>query len=223
MVGFGIVFPASFFRFNLLSASYNSDGALDTPLRCDIHLNPATWISQANHIFNRLQITSNFENYVFVKDICFKIILSATTANTPKGFLFLCPETHFQAGPSSFTWPDCLAYWSLDQSGAERLSMDEARRLGFPSLKLTTEIRGLSWDASVYAGLRQLHLAKRFDPDGQGVARHLGHTLYRLVGEVDAPFANVDDEDICAAEEYHDFFNTDEESKNSPAENKEGK
>ncbi|KAJ6580626.1 hypothetical protein B0H19DRAFT_483050 [Mycena capillaripes] len=200
---------------------YNSDEISDTTFSFDIFLSGTLWLSQANHIFNRLQITSNFENYVFVEYIVFKIIIPATTANIPKGFLFLCPRTHFQAGPLSFTWPDCPAYWSLDASGTERLSMDEAMRLGFPSLKFTTEIRGLSWDASVYAGLRQFHRGKGFDPDSQDVARHLGLPLFRLVGEVDAPFAHVDDEDICAAEEDGNLVKTDEESENSPTEKKE--
>ncbi|KAJ6580611.1 hypothetical protein B0H19DRAFT_1111916 [Mycena capillaripes] len=199
---------------------YNSDEISDTTFSFDIFLSGTLWLSQANHIFNRLQITSNFENYVFVEYIVFKIIIPATTANIPKGFLFLCPETHFQAGPSSFTWPNCPAYWSLDASGTERLSMDEAMRLGFPAPKLSTKIWGRSWDASVYAGLRQFHRAKGFNPDSQDVARHLGHPLYQLVSEVDAPFAHVDDEDICAAEEDGSLVKTDEESKNSATENK---
>ncbi|KAJ6580617.1 hypothetical protein B0H19DRAFT_929387, partial [Mycena capillaripes] len=81
-------------------------------------------------------------------------------------------------------------YWSLDASGTKRLSMDEAMRLGFPSLNLETTIIGTSWDASVYAGLRQFHRAKGFDPDSQDLARHLGLPLFQLVGEVDAPFAH---------------------------------
>ncbi|KAJ6580622.1 hypothetical protein B0H19DRAFT_1369173 [Mycena capillaripes] len=132
---------------------YNSDGVLDTTFLFDIFIDGAPWMSQANHIFNRLQIMSNFENYFFAHYIRFSLVIRATTPNTPKGFLFLCPETHFRAGPSSFTWPDCPAYWSLHSSGAERLSMNEAICLGFPSVELTTVIKGGSWDASVYAGL----------------------------------------------------------------------
>jgi hypothetical protein len=64
--------------------------------------------------------------------------------------------------------------------GAERLSTQDAYNLGFPSLGLSTVILGKSWDASVYAGLRQFHQAKGFDPDSQDVARYLGHPLYEL-------------------------------------------
>ncbi|KAJ7111774.1 hypothetical protein C8R44DRAFT_985271 [Mycena epipterygia] len=94
-----------------------------------------TWLSQANYIFSRLQITSNYENY---------------------------------------------AYWSLDPSGVGRLSMAEATQLGFPWIQLTTGIYGASWDASVYAGLRQFHQAKGFDPESQDVARHLKCRLFQL-------------------------------------------
>jgi hypothetical protein len=106
------------------------------------------------------------------------------------GFLFLCPERDFQTGPSSFRWPACPAYWSLDSSGVERLSAEDATALGFPFISLHTEVRGRSWDTSVYAGLRLFHQAKGFDPDSQDVARHLGHALYQLTPEADGPFAH---------------------------------
>jgi hypothetical protein len=51
------------------------------------------------------------------------------------------------------------------------------------------EIRGQSWDPSVYAGLRKFHQAKDFDPESQDVARHLGHPLYQLSGERNTLFA----------------------------------
>ncbi|KAJ7153842.1 hypothetical protein C8R46DRAFT_897824, partial [Mycena filopes] len=82
------------------------------------------------------------------------------------------------------------AYWSLDPSGVERLSTEEATRLGFPPLELTTKVWGMSWDASVYDGLRQFHQAKGFNPESQDVARHLGYPLYQLSEEVDPLFAH---------------------------------
>jgi hypothetical protein len=116
--------------------------------------------------------------------------LEETTANPLEGFLFLCPPKDFQIGPSSFKWPDCAAYWSLDPFGADPLSLEDAANLGFPSLRPCTIVFGRSWDASVYAGLRQLHQAKGFDPDTQDVARHLGQPLYGLSGEITVPFAH---------------------------------
>ncbi|KAJ7732546.1 hypothetical protein B0H16DRAFT_1253636, partial [Mycena metata] len=91
--------------------------------------------------------------------------------DTPPGYLFHCPPTEFQTAPTSFRWPECPAYWSLDPSGAERLSTEEATQLGFPSFQLTTRVHGWSWDAGVYAGLRQFHQGKGFDPESQDVAR----------------------------------------------------
>lgn len=106
------------------------------------------------------------------------------------GFLFLCPTEHFRIGPSSFCWPDCPAYWSLDPSGVERLTAEEATDLGFPSLEFYTTVSVRSWDASVYAGIREFHQAKGFDPESQDVARYMGYPLYQLFDERDPPFVH---------------------------------
>ncbi|KAJ7866115.1 hypothetical protein B0H13DRAFT_2352698 [Mycena leptocephala] len=82
--------------------------------------------------------------------------------------------------------------------------MEDATALGFPSISLFTNVYGKSWDASVYAGLCQFHQAKGFDPDSQGVARHLGDGAYQLSSEMDVPFAQVDDEDYYSDEEDQD-------------------
>ncbi|KAF7368452.1 hypothetical protein MVEN_00168300 [Mycena venus] len=137
-----------------------------------------TWLSQANHIFTRLNITSNFEKYVYVSNIGFEIRISRCTDDGPTGYLFVCPAKDLQTGASSFTWPDCPAYWSLDPLGVEHLSTDEATRLGFPSIELKIGACRRSWDASVYAGLRQFHRAKGFDPDSQDVARAVWATHF---------------------------------------------
>ncbi|KAJ6566374.1 hypothetical protein B0H19DRAFT_1066686 [Mycena capillaripes] len=136
--------------------------------------------SQANYIFSRLHMTSNFEDY---------------------GFLLLCPEKDFQIGPSSFCWPDCPTYWSLDPSGVERLSTEEAAAFGFPSLELTTRIGRYTWDASVYAGIREFQRAKGFDPESQDVARHLEWPLFYPCNEADAPFAHVNEEEEYSSDE----------------------
>ncbi|KAJ7340580.1 hypothetical protein DFH08DRAFT_704139, partial [Mycena albidolilacea] len=83
-----------------------------------------------------------------------------------------------------------LAYWSLDPTGANPLSLEDTANLGFPSLRLFTEIRGRSWDTSVYTGLHQFHQAKSCDPDSQDVARHLGHPLLKLARETHISFAH---------------------------------
>ncbi|KAJ7267747.1 hypothetical protein C8J57DRAFT_351382 [Mycena rebaudengoi] len=160
------------------------------------------WLSQANHTFNRLGISSNVERYGIVASIGFKVTLSATTAVPPKGYLFLCPRIHFSIGPSSSKWPDCPAYWSLDPSGAKRLSMEDAAQRGFPSVRLTTDIASRSWDARTYQGLRQFHQAKGFDPYSPYVARHLGYDLYQLSSEIDVPFSLEAADANSGSEEY---------------------
>ncbi|KAJ7134154.1 hypothetical protein C8R46DRAFT_650706 [Mycena filopes] len=122
---------------------------------------------------------------VMIERIHFGLDVSETMQ---PGYLFLCPAMDFQTGPSSFRWPDCPAYWSLDPLGIVRLSTDEATHLGFPHIRRYTNIMYQCWDTSVYAGLRQFHAAKGFDPDSQDVARHLGYPLYELCSQEDVPF-----------------------------------
>ncbi|KAJ7679381.1 hypothetical protein DFH06DRAFT_509690 [Mycena polygramma] len=180
-----------------------ADNAVELHI-CDISIPGATWLSQANHIFNRLRIKSNLEGYVLMNGIYFEVEISAATKHPRAGFLFLCPKEHFQVGPSTFCWPACPAYWSLDPSGANRLSTDEAMTLGLPAINLSTTVQLYAWDAAVYTGIRRFHEAKGFDPDSQDAARHLGHPLYQLSGEIDGPFAHVlpvDDQDANAEEE----------------------
>ncbi|KAJ7219016.1 hypothetical protein B0H12DRAFT_1152830 [Mycena haematopus] len=175
----------------------HSDNAVDINMRLAFSSQYYRfWLSQANHIFTSLQVSSHFPDYVFLNQVHFTLTISATETATPTlGFLFLCPPRDFQTGQSSFKWPDCPAYWALDPSGAERLTSEDAANLGFPSLRLSTEIEGNSWDATVYTGLRQFHEAKGFNPDSQGVAQHLGHRLYRLSNQTGIPVAHVYEED----------------------------
>lgn len=118
-----------------------------------------------------------------MNSIYFEFTISVITT-APKGFLFLCPPEDFQTGPSSFAFPDCPAYWSLDPLGIDKLNTADAANLGFPSIRLCIKVKGKSWDTSLYVGLRHFHLVKGFDPDSQDLARHLGHPLYRLSGEM---------------------------------------
>jgi hypothetical protein len=161
-----------------------------------------SWLSQANYIFRRLQITSNFEKYgahptlhftlaltsitVLVTGVDFNVDIYASTEDPPTGFLFLCPPEDFITSPSSLGWPDCPAY----PAGVDHLTLEEATQAGFPSFWLTTALDGRSWDASVYEGLHKFHQAKGFDPDTPDVTRHLGCSLYQLSFEGNTPFAH---------------------------------
>jgi hypothetical protein len=122
---------------------------------------------------------------VLVEHVDFRIKISATMHTPPEGYLFICAPEDFGTGPTSFRWPNSPAYWSLDPSGSELLRSEEATLMGFPSVELTTKVWTKSWDASVYAGLRQFHQAKGFDPDGLEVARFLEQPLYQLSTEME--------------------------------------
>ncbi|KAF8145049.1 hypothetical protein K438DRAFT_1515598, partial [Mycena galopus ATCC 62051] len=99
------------------------------------------------------------------------------SSDVPRAYLFVCPTESFRSGPSSFRAPEFPAFWSLDPAGMSPLTSAEATRLGFPRIILTTSLTGRLWNASVYAGLRQLHEAKGFNPDSRDIATHLGHPL----------------------------------------------
>ncbi|KAJ6548097.1 hypothetical protein DFH09DRAFT_1169787 [Mycena vulgaris] len=193
---------------------YNASEAIGRRFKIIIHgpsLRP--WLSQANHIFNCLKLTSGNEDCVPVLYVEFDIIVSANAQTPREGYLFLCPPEHFKTGPCSFHWPDCPAYWSLDPLGAERLSTVDAGKLGFPGVELETSLTGMTWDASVYAGLRQFHQAKGLDPDSQDVARHLGEPLYYLSEHLDVPLAqeaNTHNEDQDSFKEEFEISNGDE-------------
>ncbi|KAJ7669810.1 hypothetical protein B0H14DRAFT_3071871 [Mycena olivaceomarginata] len=159
------------------------------------------WLSQANHVFSRLRITSNFEDYVALSHIIVQITVSPTIPHPPEGYLFLCPPEQFHIGPStSSKWPECPAYWSLDSSGVQRLSWEDAASLGFPRIGFLEYAEGRSWDARVYEGLRQFHQAKGFDPDTQELALHLGYPLYELSSQTSTSFAHFHEEEHSAGE-----------------------
>ncbi|KAJ6490941.1 hypothetical protein C8R45DRAFT_901311 [Mycena sanguinolenta] len=157
-----------------------------------------SWLTQANYVFSRLEITFNLEDYLLMHSIEFEIFASSSGQEPPAGFLFLCPLENFQVTPSSFRWPDCPAYWSLDPSGVKRLSTEEAARLGFPSLELSTRIIGLSWDSSVYAGLRQYLQARAFDPDTPAFDRRNNGQLVRFSNRTQPNGTSITSEQIFA-------------------------
>ncbi|KAK6980725.1 hypothetical protein R3P38DRAFT_3117755 [Favolaschia claudopus] len=150
-----------------------------------------SWLSQANYIFRRATIMSGASDYSLIFQVRFEIEIFQKTKQAPDGFLWLCPASEFRCGPFSFGWPECPAYWSLDPLGSERLDAKHAEQMGFPSLKLSTTVFGLSWSDIVYAGLGDFHKAKGFDPYSQEVAVHLREPLYQLCSDVGSPFTSA--------------------------------
>ncbi|KAF7337210.1 hypothetical protein MSAN_02273400 [Mycena sanguinolenta] len=155
------------------------------------------WLSQANYIFSQLQTTSDFKDYVLLTKVIFDLRCRPNPSNShvPEGYLFVCPAKDFRTGENSFKWPDCPAYWSLDPSGAIRLTSEDAETLGFPIIHIETCLSGYSWDESVYQGLRQFHAGKGFNSDNQDMARDLGYPLFELSSEEVPPLEYAVEED----------------------------
>ncbi|KAF7353269.1 hypothetical protein MSAN_01514800 [Mycena sanguinolenta] len=147
----------------------------------------SAWLVQASRIFTELQEEAYVENYICVYRVQF-ILRIADKHHIPEGYLFVCPPRDFRTElhPNLYEWPACPAYWSLDPSGAARLSTDNARILGFPAIHIETTMTGKSWDRSVYSGLRRFHEGKGFNPDSREVARQLGYPLYEGLRNVDS-------------------------------------
>jgi hypothetical protein len=161
---------------------------------------PESWLSQANHIFSCLRISANFQDYGASETILGPLSSlthhsclggglvsarnSSSYSNPSPWFPISLPIRTFSKGAGNI---HMARLSSLDPSGVERLSMEDAINLGFPSIQFSISVGGRSWDASVYAGLNQFHQAKGFDPNSQEVARNLGHPLYQPTAERDAP------------------------------------
>ncbi|KAF8178315.1 hypothetical protein K438DRAFT_1274369 [Mycena galopus ATCC 62051] len=139
------------------------------------------WLAQANHIFDCLDITSDFENCVFMEGVQYRLWMSERGAPIPLGYLFLCPVAHLQSDSATFLRiPDCPAYWSLDPSGANRLNAEAAQDLGFPNIEFRFNVKVKSWDESVYAGIRKFHEAKGIVPCSEDAVMALGYPLVQL-------------------------------------------
>ncbi|KAJ7605434.1 hypothetical protein DFH06DRAFT_1385064 [Mycena polygramma] len=156
------------------------------------------WLAQANHIFARLNITRDPENYVCINSVHYSLTFSASIDDAPPGYLFLCPLADLQDDFACFRIPVCCAYWSLDPSGAERFTEDEARTVGLPDIQLRT-----------------FHEAKGFDPYSQEVAIAMGHPLVEMSCELDDSLARTngacDESSESDVEEYHDFPEAEED------------
>ncbi|KAF7337212.1 hypothetical protein MSAN_02273600 [Mycena sanguinolenta] len=155
------------------------------------NLDLAFW---ANYIFSKLQMTSDFEDYVLLTQIYsgLRCLPNPSNSPVPEGYLFVCPADNFRIGQHSFKCPDCPAYWSLDPSGAVPLSPDDAKILGFPIIHTETLLCRNFWNKDFYEGLRQFHAGKGFNPDSQDMVRDHGYPLFDLSSEEDPPLAYVE-------------------------------
>ncbi|KAF7366988.1 hypothetical protein MSAN_00957600 [Mycena sanguinolenta] len=159
---------------------------------------PKTWLAQANRIFAELEEEAHLADYVCVDRVQFILRCSPNKRHIDaEGYLFVCPPRDFhsdnKARANLYQWPHCPAYWSLDASGADRLTTEDARIFGFPAIHTETMIVGRSWDRNVYRGLRRFHQGKGFNPDGAEVLRQLGYTRYEVLNNrVPFPARNLE-------------------------------
>ncbi|KAF7337201.1 hypothetical protein MSAN_02272400 [Mycena sanguinolenta] len=194
------VFPNAWTRYDARQA-YNLD------LYLSVHTldrdSLKFWLAQAVHIFSQLQTTSdNFNDYILLTKVTFRLQCLPNPSNSlkPDGYLFVCPPEDFRTGKNSLKWSDCPAYWSLDPSGTVRLSLEDAKSLGFPIIHIGTVSSGYSWDERVYQGLRKFHAGKGFDPNSQEVAKHAGYPLFELSTEDVPPLEYVEERLWCDLE-----------------------
>ncbi|KAJ7079675.1 hypothetical protein C8R44DRAFT_992577 [Mycena epipterygia] len=158
--------------------------------------NGVEWTTQhglGNYVLSQLSTSPRHEDCLLVDEITYQLSFSGPSKILPEGYLFLCPVEDLQDDTGRWLiYTKCPAYWSLDHSGNKRLS-PEASSLGFPSLEFEIHVWSKSWDESVYAALSRFHTGKGFDPDSQGLARHLGHPLYELSPSVNADSARIEE------------------------------
>ncbi|KAF7353117.1 hypothetical protein MSAN_01499000 [Mycena sanguinolenta] len=166
------------------------------------------WLTQANCIFAELEEEAHVEDYVCIDVVQFTLQIvnerHIDPNSIPEGYLFICPPRDFRTelDTASYAWPACPAYWSLDPSGADRLSTEGARLVGFPAIHIETSLCGMSWDRGVYKGLRRFHEGKGLDPDDREAARRLGYPLYEVLSNrVPYPARKVEHRHWCESQD----------------------
>ncbi|KAF7344847.1 hypothetical protein MVEN_01646400 [Mycena venus] len=188
----------------VLENGWTRCASLWTPVMPRATVSRTVYISPGSlYLGLRTQITSSVASIspqtimimaIFIQSLRYQLNFLKSSDSIPPGYLFLCPFANLQCDiPVQFRIPDCGAYWSLDPGGVERLSTEEATNFGFPMLEWELKVAGYSWDGTLYAGLRQFHQGKGFDPDNQDLARHLDYPSYQISSEHDPGFAHIEE------------------------------
>ncbi|KAJ7642213.1 hypothetical protein FB45DRAFT_902041 [Roridomyces roridus] len=160
-------------------------------------------MSQANHTFKRLQEISGGDAHLLIDKLYIVATIATPASNKghSRGYLFLPPAVDFLTNANFFRWPECPWFWTLDPTGRDRLSAEDARGQGFPAVHMHMTFRGKSWDTSVYKALRTFHNFQGFGPDSQELGIHLGQPLFELSGEREQSFAHVCEVQVQADDE----------------------
>ncbi|KAJ7056896.1 hypothetical protein C8F01DRAFT_1152630 [Mycena amicta] len=139
------------------------------------------WFSQADHVFKSLGISGAERcRYRLLdrKEMTVHFDFPRHRRTPLRGYIFLCPSA--SAWDTTFPVED-IAYWSMDPSGNERLSADEATARGLPPFHVETRVGGLEFEELLYEEIRAIHEVKGFDPDSQDAAQYMGYPLFERV------------------------------------------
>jgi hypothetical protein len=101
-------------------------------------------------------------------------------APTDKVYLFLfSPQVEIVDGQITVTSPPDTEkyYWAFDPDGLDRLTSETAEDIGLLSVEFSTRLMGGIWDEHHYDMVRDLHIAKGFDPYSQDAAIAMGYPL----------------------------------------------
>ncbi|EEB99914.1 hypothetical protein MPER_00278, partial [Moniliophthora perniciosa FA553] len=79
------------------------------------------------------------------------------------------------------SWNDehsCKYFWSFDENGQSKLSEEECKQRGLPtlSLEMLYDAQLVSWSADVYAALHDWQIVRGFDPATTDWARSQGYS-----------------------------------------------
>ncbi|KAJ6539862.1 hypothetical protein DFH09DRAFT_69545, partial [Mycena vulgaris] len=174
------------------------------------------WLSQANHLFSVMNQNSRSvqrRSCVLVKDIEFSLSIwysedeytldgTFPEAKFPETiYLFVCPLDIRQVEEREVVQipvSNEAFYWSLDPSGADRLTQEETEELSLPSVSFAARLWGCSWNETQYDVLRCFYLDKGYNPASLDVAHELDYPLFKIHDE---PLVVSSEEDIQSAAE----------------------
>ncbi|KAJ7238621.1 hypothetical protein C8J57DRAFT_1246324 [Mycena rebaudengoi] len=118
-----------------------------------------SWLCRATQIIdNCTKLPSNYENYGLIDCVEYWIYWAV-----------LLQSSIIQ--PARYTGPSIhpvISAWTQRRQ----------KKLVSYHFKLHMSVMAHSWDELVYAGIREFHQAKAFDPYSQGLARELGYPLF---------------------------------------------
>ncbi|KAK7007534.1 hypothetical protein R3P38DRAFT_3027784 [Favolaschia claudopus] len=159
------------------------------------------WLSQANFCLSksRMESSPNFDeewgdSYGVINEMwclitvnfdeCHHLLRDGTPRETHLFLPHPAVENHGPCAHLRIPESDQF-YWSLDSSGATRLSQDECDALGIPRLSLMFWAMARFWHHYHFNAVREFSLAKGVNPYSQDAASLLGVPLVEVQSKLD--------------------------------------